>query len=99
MSATLFLWQALADYDANRVEEGDEDWFLARLLEGHETDRIALARELVRAAGYAVVPREATVAMKNAAWMHVTVGLENGWDGTMADLIRAAIAAAEPPDA
>ena len=47
MSASVFLWQAMADYDANRVEAGDGEWLLSRLCEGHPTDRIALARALV----------------------------------------------------
>lgn len=48
----------------------------------------------LRAAGLAVVPVEPTKAMKNAAWMHVTIGLENGWDSTMHDLLKAAMLAA-----
>lgn len=50
------------------------------------------------AAGYVVVPKEPTKEMKNAAWMHCTIGLEHGWDSTMHDLLKAAmLAAAQEP--
>ncbi len=68
-------------------------------------ERIALARELVRAAGYAVVPVEPTQDMADFGGQHITLdvawgcikGEEHTLDNAAAKIYRAMIAAAHEP--